>query len=101
MDFCDAIKAHVRGSPTSAALVQTNKQTYRVLKTDIRRTSPAFVPFEPTEAFCRDVVQFTEQNINAWSERLGRLMYLPDIRERIARWVVVVTSDETFSLRGL
>ncbi|TFK89209.1 hypothetical protein K466DRAFT_597995 [Polyporus arcularius HHB13444] len=83
MVFCDDIKAHVRGSPTSAALVQTNKRAYQVLKMDIRSTAPAFVPFEAEDAFAPVVLSFREKNIAGFVKP----MYLKDVRERIGSHV--------------
>ncbi|KAI0696226.1 P-loop containing nucleoside triphosphate hydrolase protein [Cerioporus squamosus] len=83
MDFCDDIKAHVRGSPISASLVQANRKTYQALKADIRKTTPAFVPFEPEDAFAYVVLWFTQKNIAGFVKP----MYLRDIRERIGSHV--------------
>lgn len=89
MDFCDDIKAHVRGSPTSAALVQANKRTYQDLKTDIRGTAPTFVPFEPADVFSPALASFKVKHIEGF---MKPLLYLKDVRERIARYVIVIAS---------
>ena len=53
IDFCDGMKALMRGSPLCAELVHSNKKLYREFKHQISQTAPSFIPFESTSPYRR------------------------------------------------
>lgn len=79
MEFCDELKAHMRGSPTCAALVQRNKQSYGVFRLNIRSTAPSFIPFDMF-SFGAAVSTFTSKY---FEEGQTHKMYLNDVKQRI------------------
>ncbi|KAI0681580.1 P-loop containing nucleoside triphosphate hydrolase protein [Earliella scabrosa] len=87
MDFCDDIKAHMRGSPLFAELVQSNKKTYAVFKDQIRQTAPPFVPFHPENLLSQECADFSKQYLPPAGPHRGQMMYLRDVKDRILQHV--------------
>ena len=88
MDFCDDIKAHMRGSPLFAELVQSNKKTYAVFKDQIRQTAPPFVPFHPENLLSQECADFSKQYLPPAGPHRGQMMYLRDVKDRILQCVI-------------
>ncbi|KAM5536974.1 hypothetical protein V8D89_009303 [Ganoderma adspersum] len=83
--FCGKVTEHVYGSPTCAALVQGNNQTYETFRRMIAGTQPAFVPCESfmTPAFDRSAFLPSADDLDC--SRSAKPVYLDDVRTHVTR----------------
>lgn len=85
--FSVELAQFVRGSPTSAALVQSTRRTYDSFKNAIRSSAPPFVPFKDAAHAPRNISEYVRvdgQDRSVRNKKIsGNVMYLEDVRGHI------------------
>ncbi|KZT07896.1 uncharacterized protein LAESUDRAFT_811749 [Laetiporus sulphureus 93-53] len=59
-EFCKTVQAYIVGGPTTASLVQENRQAYATFKRRIRSTAPPFLPYPSPQECGPDSIQYLQ-----------------------------------------